>query len=116
MCGLAVATNLIVIALLSSGWGEEPDPGSEAECPKREDGRPVRYCYRALQRFTRDGEPYGDMVDLEPHFPPATRFSNWEGLGWFVPGESLVLVYDEKLARRRLDPQEALVVPLPEGW
>ena len=40
----------------------------------------------------------------------------WEGMGWFVPGESLVLVYDERLARRRIDPQEALVVPLPEGW
>ena len=104
------------IALLSSGWAEEPPGGSEAECPKQDGDRPARYCYRILQRFTRDGRPHGEAFDLEPLFPEATRFANWEGLGWFVPGESLVLIYDEKLARRRLDPQEALVVPLPAGW
>jgi hypothetical protein len=104
------------LALLSSQWGEEPEAGSDAECPRRVNGEPLRYCYLWLQRFTIDGRPFGDPLDLDPFFPEATRHSNWEGLGWFVPGESVVLVYDERLARRKLDPQEALVVPLPPGW
>jgi len=104
------------IVLLSSAWAREPEPGSPEECPPAEDGTPRRYCYKWLQRFSLDGRPFGDPFDLEPVFPAALRSSNWEGLAWFVPGESLVLVYDESIAERVVDPQQALVLPLPEGW
>jgi len=37
---------------------------------------------------------------------------NWEGLDWFVEGESLILIYD----KWPKDPPFALVVDLPENW
>jgi hypothetical protein len=37
---------------------------------------------------------------------------NWEGLGWFVEGESLVTIYD----RVPKDPPFALVVNIPQDW
>jgi hypothetical protein len=104
------------IVLLSSGWAVPPAAGSAEECPKRDDGRPLRWCYKWLQRFDGSGRPVGDPYDLDPAFPPPIRLSNWEGLGWFEPERSLVLVYDESVAEKVLDPQEAIVVALPEGW
>jgi hypothetical protein len=104
------------LVLLSSGWASAPPDADEGVCPKLENGQAVRYCYRWLQRFTQEGERYGEPLDLEPYFPDELRFANWEGLGWYVPGESVVLVYDESAGRRRLDPPVALVLPLPEAW
>lgn len=37
---------------------------------------------------------------------------NWEGLGWYVRGESLVLIYDAVPA----DPPIAVVIPIPDNW
>ena len=37
-------------------------------------------------------------------------------LGIEDAARDLVLVYDESVADRVLDPQRALVLPLPEGW
>ena len=37
---------------------------------------------------------------------------NWEGLDWFVPGQSLILVYDGVPA----DPPFAVVIPIPDSW
>lgn len=37
---------------------------------------------------------------------------NWEGLDWFVPGQSLILVYDGVPA----DPPFAVVIPIPDNW
>lgn len=104
------------IVLLSSGWAEPPPPGSEEECTKTEKGQPLRWCHRILQRFATDGRPVGEPFDLDDVLPEAIRTANWEGLGWFVPGEKLVLVYDEALAAKRIDPQQAFVVKLPKGW
>jgi len=104
------------LVLLSSGWAAKPASGSEEECPKRPDGQPLRWCYKWLQRFDSSGQPVGDPLDLDPYFPDAVRYSNWEGMGWFDPGRSLVLVYDERVDFRVLDPQLAVIVPLPEGW
>lgn len=105
------------IVLLSSGWGERPDPGSVEECAAvTDDGRPRRWCHRWLQRFTTDGAPAGDPVDLDPLLPERVRWTNWEGLGWFEAGRALVLVYDESVADRAVDPQQAFVLDLPPGW
>ena len=37
---------------------------------------------------------------------------NWEGLDWFVRGQSLVLIYDGVPA----DPPFAVVIPIPDNW
>lgn len=103
------------LVLMSSGWAEPPKSGSVEEC-RAADGRPLRWCHRRLQRFTTEGEPWGDAFDLDRVLPDATRTLNWEGLAWFVPGASLVMIYDESLERRRVDPPEAFVFPLPDGW
>ncbi len=105
------------IVLLSSGWEERPEPGSVEECAAvTDDGRPRRWCHRWLQRFGLDGAPAGDPLDLDPLLPESVRWTNWEGLGWFEPGRALVLVYDESVAERSVDPQQAFVLELPPGW
>lgn len=104
------------LVLLSSEWARRPEEGDEGACSKQENGHAVRYCYRWLQRFTETGEAVGAPLDLEPYFPDELLFANWEGLGWYRPGESVVLVYDEPVGRPRLDPPIALVLPLPPPW
>ncbi|MGQ0720965.1 MAG: hypothetical protein ACT4PE_05235 [Candidatus Eiseniibacteriota bacterium] len=105
------------IVLLSSGWAVPPAPGSIEECrTSGPDGRPLRWCHKWLQRFTAEGARVGEPFDLENALPEPLRTVNWEGLAWFEPERSLVLVYDERVAARAVDPQEAVVVPLPEGW
>jgi hypothetical protein len=104
------------IVLLSSGYGQKPARGWPDECPESDGGKPLKYCYKWLQRFTDEGEPYGEPFDLADTWPKETRHENWEGMGWFEPGESLVFVYDEKLKKKAIDPQEAFVLPLPDGW
>jgi len=104
------------IVLLSSEYGEKPPPGAAGECPETANGKPLKYCYKWLQRFTADGERFGPPFDLAAVLPTEIRGENWEGMGWYEPGRSLVFVYDEKLKSRALDPQEAFVLPLPDGW
>ena len=104
------------IVLLSSGWAEPPVPGSVEECALREAGKPLRWCHRWLQRFTLDGQRAGDPFDLDDVLPGNVRTKNWEGMGWFEPGRSLVLVYDESLADGHGAPQPVFLLPLPSGW
>jgi hypothetical protein len=104
------------IVLMSSAWDEQPTPGSEEECAKTEKGKPLRYCGRILQRFASDGKAVGEPFDLDDVLPEAIRTANWEGMGWLVPGEKLVMVYDEPLSAKRVDPQQAFVLSLPKGW
>jgi hypothetical protein len=107
------------LVLLSSGPGtSEPAPaGSDCECPKRErDGQPRRWCHKWLQRFDQAGQPVGEPWDLDEVFPAEIATGNWEGMGWWEEGESLVLCYDEEWTDRRMDPQRVLRVWLPEGW
>lgn len=104
------------IVLLSSGWAEPPDKGSLEECTPDGDEAPRRWCHRWLQRFALDGSRHGDAFDLDAVLPAELHRSNWEGMGWYEPGRSLVLVYDEALAERVIDPQQAFVLDLPEGW
>jgi hypothetical protein len=105
------------LVLLSSGWSRRPGADHrECECPLESRGAPRKYCWKILQRFDLEGRPWGEPFDLESSFPENLRTVNWEGLGWYEPGESLVLVYDERVERRRVDPQVAVVVPLPDGW
>ncbi len=70
------------------------------------------YLYHWLQRFTLDGEPVGEPVDLDLLVPRELKGLNWEGLSWFEEGKSVVTVH-ERGTRPNVT---ALVVQLPEAW
>lgn len=63
-----------------------------------------------LQRFSADGYPVGPSLELQ-RVAPELGARNWEGLGWFVAGRSLVLVHDQPWSGESV----ALVVSLT-GW
>lgn len=52
-----------------------------------------------LQRFDREGHPLGEPLHLDEYAKhigaPSLAKANWEGLGWLVENESLVLVHDK---------------------
>jgi hypothetical protein len=104
------------IVLLSSSSGAPAKPGTPEECPHLDHGVPRMFCHKWLQRFDQQGNHVGEPFDLDASFPEELRTANWEGMGWFEEGKSLVFVYDEKLDQKRVDPQQAIIVPLPEGW
>lgn len=52
------------------------------------------FRYQWLHRFTIDGQPYGEPLDLNVVLPKELRDRNWEGLGWFEPGHKLVIIHD----------------------
>jgi len=71
-----------------------------------------QYLYHWLQRFALDGSRVGEPLDLNQVAPPKLKGANWEGMGWFEEGESLVLVYES-----HPDPRaEAFVLELPPEW
>lgn len=75
-------------------------------------GRPPQYLYDELLRFDMNGNPVGKMLDLNTLFPKELQHLNWEGMGWFEEGQSLVLVFDNKADQS----PAAFVVNLPEDW
>jgi len=70
------------------------------------------FRHRWLLRFDETGKAVGEPMDLAPHMPEELRPANWEGLDWFEPGRSVVLVNE---GDGKVQPH-ALVVELPEGW
>jgi hypothetical protein len=61
------------------------------------------FRYKWLQKFTASGQPIGEPLNLcdEGFLPNNVRSGkagNYEGLGWFKPGESLILVNDHSEA------------------
>ena len=71
-----------------------------------------KYQFHWLQRFSRDGKPIGDPLDLDLMAPPEWKATNWEGLAWFEENESLVLVNESHPEPAGV----ALVVQLPNEW
>jgi len=70
------------------------------------------YLYHWLQRFDLQGNPVGEALDLAQFLPKDIGHANWEGLSWFEPGKSLVLVHESN----RLQPAHAFILNLPEAW
>jgi hypothetical protein len=70
------------------------------------------YLYHWLQRFSADGKRIGGPIDLDRIMPPDLKGVNWEGLGWFEEGQSVVLVYESQVRPRKV----AYVLPLPDDW
>ena len=75
------------------------------------------FSHSRLARFTIDGKRVGKPLDLRrcKDIPPALRAAqtNWEGLGWWEPGRSLVLCFDRE---PRSQAPVAVVIDLPEAW
>jgi hypothetical protein len=70
------------------------------------------YQHHWLQRFDLQGKPVGDPLDLSRSLPPTIQGANWEGLSWFVPGKSVVLVHEGS----GKVPPHAFVLTLPAEW
>ncbi len=70
------------------------------------------YMYHWLQRFSADGKRIGEPLDLDRIMPPELKGVNWEGLGWFEEGQSLVLVYESQRQPKTV----AYVLSLPDAW
>ena len=120
------------VILLSS----ENSPPEETDSDKRyrlkilqrfnQEGDPVGqplfvndFCRKALDAFTQE-RPANPAQSIWDHMVKAKSMLeerdyeniNWEGLGWFEEGKSLIAIYDGL----PLDPPFALVIELPTGW
>lgn len=65
-----------------------------------------------LQRFTLEGNPYGKPLDLDTILPQDLRGRNWEGLGWYVPNDTLVMIHDAP----PYGVPSAYIIPIPTDW
>lgn len=75
--------------------------------------RNVSFHYHWLLRFNMQGHPIGDPLDIEKQTSkPHLKRANWEGLGWFEQGRSLILVHDMPYK----GPPNAIVIKLPPEW
>lgn len=73
--------------------------------------KPV-FRYKWLQRFNLEGKPVGEPLDLGKIFPKEVAGANWEGLNWYEPGKSVVLVHEEDAPL----PPHAYILELPADW
>lgn len=71
-----------------------------------------QFHHHWLQRFSWDGKPVGEPLDLDAVAPPDLKGVNWEGLAWFEEAKTLVLIHE----RGRAPATNALIVPVPKEW
>ena len=91
---------------IGSSWGfivlissQNPDPSPT-------------FAHHWLQRFNLEGKRIGEHLDLKRYVPEPRRSANWEGVGWFEPGKSVVLVHESDSTL----PAAAFVLELPRDW
>ena len=70
------------------------------------------FLHHWLQRFDDQGAPVGEALDLADYVPVAIGNANWEGLCWYEPGQSLIVVHE---AGRGIEPN-AFILELPADW
>ena len=71
-----------------------------------------QYLHHWLLRFDMEGKPFGEPIDIATRVSGDIGGENWEGLGWFVPGKSLVLVHEGSSKT----PPNAFILQLPPDW
>ena len=74
--------------------------------------KPEYRRYHWLQRFTLEGKPYGEPLDLRVLLPEDLRDRNWEGLGWYVADEKLIIVHDAP----PYGVPSAYILTIPNAW
>lgn len=82
---------------------------SERSIPRK---NKKEYKYKLLQRFDINGVPIGDPLDLKQVMGNDISF-NWEGLGWFIQDDSLILIHDSKKENKNTSIQ---IVKIPNSW
>jgi len=96
-----------VISLLGSGPVNRPGASKE-------------YAHAWLQRFSLDGVPIGEPLDLRAMCRDLEREdlarANWEGLAWWEQGRTLVLVHDGNEGKGAERGTSFLFVDLPAEW
>lgn len=70
------------------------------------------FAHHWIQRFNLEGQRVGEPLDLAAMVPKELAGANWEGLNWWEPGRSLVLVHE---SNSRL-PAHAALIELPADW
>jgi hypothetical protein len=75
-------------------------------------GEKKKFQHQWLQRFSTNGKPIGKHLDLDEYVPDDLEGSNWEGLSWFEPGKSLVVMHDKNPET----PSPAVIIDLPQEW
>jgi hypothetical protein len=73
---------------------------------------PPRFLHHLIQRFDSEGKRVGDPIDIAAHAPAEIGHANWEGMHWWKPGKSLILVHE---GRGDIE-AHALILELPETW
>lgn len=74
--------------------------------------KPEYRRHQWLQRFTLEGKPFGEPLDLKVLLPEDLRDRNWEGLGWYVPDEKLIIVHDAP----PYGVPSAYILTIPNSW
>ncbi|MCW5979186.1 MAG: hypothetical protein KIT09_14010 [Bryobacteraceae bacterium] len=94
-------------------WPGEPEKWGYIVLISSQNGvEKPQYLNHWLQRFGADGKPAGDHINIAEQVPGNISHANWEGLGWFTPGKSLVLVHE---GTRTVGPH-AFILELPPDW
>lgn len=70
------------------------------------------FAHHWIQRFNLEGQRVGEPLDIAKLVPKELAGANWEGLNWWEPGRSLVLVHE---SNSRL-PAHAAFIELPADW
>jgi len=84
--------------------------------PKLKPEDDARQSLLWLQRFSRDGARIGLPLDIDKKVPSAFGSLNWEGLGWWQEGKTLILVDDAGILRPATQPPAVCLVDIPPEW
>ena len=84
---------------------------SSQNSPESKDEK-TKYGHYCLQRFTAEGAALPGMLDLNTILPSDLQGANWEGLGWFEVGKTLVMIYD----KYPKGPLNAYLIDIPDDW
>lgn len=76
---------------------------------------PIEFKYLWLQRFTMDGKPFGQPLDIDAVVPEKLKGLNWEGMSWYEEDKSILLI-DDTSKKRQSGPPFVFLLALPEDW
>lgn len=98
-------------------WYRWPEPRSEpwgfiVLLSSQNAVRPQQFLHHWLQRFDVGGHPVGEPLNIADYVPQELGGANWEGLGWYKEGQSVILVHEGT----EQQPPHAYILELPANW